>query len=332
MYKKLLSALFCLTSVGISQTIWTDSDFSSPKGYTLVSPANPANGGDLYIQNINPANFSANMSGFPSNGVLQVDSGGLLTADGEVIVERTGTTAGNVIFITNGGKSYFNGGLTAIMSLPTTNSYTITLSQNNSELHVTGDTDLKSETARGYGIYLGTNTKSSFNKDSSGNGVFNVSAGTRAIFSIGDADFNQEVHIKLNGNGIFGISSLNSTSPSVTNFNDKVYMTNTALNDNTSTSYAVYSNNSNGIFNFNDGIVINFDDTYTNGNEFGLHSASGTINAQGDITIKTNSGTKQAILSTSGNGKINIQNSTADLKGDILLNNGKIDIQNSLLS
>ena len=112
-YGKILGTLFCINTVGVSQTIWTDMDFPAPKGHTWINSGNPEYGGDVHIKNTNPVKFSSDMSGKPNTGVLGIESGGKLTADGEVIVEQTGTTKGDAVLVTDGGKAYFNGGLTA---------------------------------------------------------------------------------------------------------------------------------------------------------------------------------------------------------------------------
>ena len=94
------------------------------------------------------------------------------------------------------------------------------------------------------------------------------------------------------------------------------------MSNNTSTAYGIAVNNVNGVFNLNDGAVIEFGDTYTNGNEIGLYSGKGTLNVQGNLNIKTNSGNIQSVIYATNNGTIDITNSVADLKGDILSNNG----------
>ena len=321
-YGKVLSAIVCLNAIGNAQTIWTEADFSTPKGHTWVNPGNYEYGGDVYIQNTDPVKFASDMSGKPNTGVLSIENGGKLTADGEIIVEQLGPTTGDAVLITDGGKGYFNGGLTATIKNSNNDYYVVGTIRGNSELHVTGNTNIFSEFEKGYGLYLGEGTINSFNKDSSGNGIVNISTGVRGIHSIGNTDFNQEVHVKLNANGATGILTLDTSSSSVTNFSDKVYITNNSVSNNTSTAYGIAVNNANGTFNLNDGAVINFGDTYTNGNEIGLYSGKGTMNVQGDLSIKTNSGNIQSVIYATNNGTIDIRNSVADLKGDILSNNG----------
>ena len=322
LYKKVLSGIFCLNAVAVAQTVWTDSDFITPKGHTWINPGNPQYGGDVYIQNTNPAEFSDNMAGKPNTGVLSIEYGGKLTADGEVIVEQTGPTTGDAVLVTDGGNAHFNGGLTATIKNINNAYYVVASSKANSQLHVTGDTNIFSEFEKGYGLYLGEGTTNSFNKDSSNNGILNISTGMRGIHSIGNTDFNQEVHIGLNANGATGVLTYDTASPSLSNFNDKVYITNNSVSNNTSSAYGIAVNNANGIININDGAVINFGDTYTNGNEIGLYSAKGTLNVQGDLSVKTNSGNTQAALYATNNGKINVWNSVVDFEGDIISNNG----------
>ena len=321
-YGKVLSAIVCLNAVSIAQTVWTEADFSTPKGHTWINPGNYEYGGDVYIQNTNPVKFASDMSGKPNTGVLNIENGGKLTADGEIIVEQLGPTTGDAVLVTDGGKAYFNGGLTAVNRNPNNDYYVIGTIRGNSELHITGNTNILSEFEKGYGLYLGEGTTNSFNKDSSGNGIMNISTGVRGIHSIGNTDFNQEVHVRLNANGATGILTLDTASSSLTNFNEKVYITNNSVSNNTSTAYGIAVNNLKGTFNLNDGAVIEFDDTYTNGNEIGLYSGKGTLNVQGDLSIKTNSGNIQSVIYATNNGTINITNSVADLKGDILSNNG----------
>ena len=321
-YGKVLSAIVCLNAVGNAQTIWTEADFPTPKGHTWINPGNYEYGGDVHIQNINPVNFASNMSGKPNTGVLSIENGGKLTADGEVIVEQLGPTTGDAVLITDGGKAYFNGGLTAVNRNINNDYYVAGTIRGDSQLHVKGNTTLLSEYEKGYGLYLGEGTTNSFNKDSSGNGIVNISTGVRGIHSIGNTDFNQEVHVKLNANGATGVLTLDTASSSLTNFNEKVYITNNSVSNNTSTAYGIAVNNVNGVFNLNDGAVIEFGDTYTNGNEIGLYSGKGTLNVQGDLNIKTNSGNIQSVIYATNNGTIDITNSVADLKGDILSNNG----------
>ena len=321
LYKQIIVGILCLNILSVSQTVWTDADFATSKGHTWVNSGNYEYGGDVYIQNTNPVKFESNMNGKPNTGVLSIESGGKLTADGEVIVEQLGPTTGDAVLITDGGRAYFNGGLTATLKNPNNNYYVIATIRGNSELHVKGNTNIFSEFEKGYGLYLGEGTTNSFSKDSNGNGIVNISTGVRGIHSIGNTDFNQEVHVRLNANGATGILTLDSGSASLTNFNDKVYVTNNSVSNNSSTAYGIAVNNINGIFNLNNGAFINFGDAYTNGNEIGLYSRKGKLNIQGDITVKTNSGNIQAAIYATNNGKINISNSIADLKGDILSNN-----------
>ena len=321
-YKKVLSGILCLNAVSAAQTIWTDSDFTTPKGHTWINPGNPVYGGDVHIQNTNPAKFSADMAGKPNTGVLSIEYGGKLTADGEVIVEQTGTTSGDAVLVTDGGNAHFNGGLTAVIKDINNAYYVVASSKVNSQLHVTGDTNILSEFEKGYGLYLGEGTTNSFNKDSSNNGILNISTGMRGIHSNGNTDFNQEVHIELNANGATGVLTYDTVSPSLSNFNDKVYINNNSVSNNTSSAYGIAVNNANGIININNGAVIDFGDTYTNGNEIGFYSAKGVLNIQGDLTVKTNSGNTQAVLYAANNGKIDVRNSVVDFKGDIISNNG----------
>ena len=321
-YGKVLSAIVCLNAVGNAQTIWTEADFSTPKGHTWVNPGNYEYGGDVYIQNTNPVKFASDMSGKPNTGVLSIENGGKFTADGEIVVEQLGPTTGDAVLITDGGKGYFNGGLTATAKNSNNDYYVVGTIRGNSEIHVKGNTNIFSEFEKGYGLYLGEGTTNSFSKDSSGNGIVNISTGVRGIHSIGNTDFNQEVHVKLNANGATGVLTLDTSSASLTNFNDKVYITNNSVSNNTSTAYGIAVNNLNGTFNLNDGAAIKFGDTYTNGNEIGLYSGKGTMNVQGDLNIKTNSGNIQSVIYATNNGTIDIRNSVADLKGDILSNNG----------
>ena len=323
-YGKILGTLFCINTVGVSQTIWTDMDFPAPKGHTWINSGNPEYGGDVHIKNTNPVKFSSDMSGKPNTGVLGIESGGKLTADGEVIVEQTGTTKGDAVLVTDGGKAYFNGGLTAITKDQNNDYYTVASNKAGSQLHVTGNTNILSEFAKGYGLYLGEGTTNSFNKDSNGNGILNISTGARGIHSIGNTDFNQKVNITLNSNGATGILTLDSSSSSLSNFNDKVYVTNNSISDNTSSAYGIAVNNANGIINLNDGAVINFGETYTNGNEIGLYSGKGILNVKGDLFIKTNSGNLQLALYAVNGGKIDVSDSVVNLKGDISSNNGTI--------
>lgn len=321
-YKKVLTGILCLNAVSAAQTIWTESDFPSPKGHTWINPGNPQYGGDVYIQNTDPVNFSADMAGKPNTGVLNIEYGGKLTADGEVIVEQTGTTPGDAVLVTDGGNAHFNGGLTATIRNINNNYYVVASTKVNSQLHVIGDTNIFSEFEKGYGLYLGEGTTNSFNKDSSNNGIVNISTGMRGIHSNGNTDFNQEVHIQLNANGATGVLTYDTTSPSLTNFNDKVYITNNSVSNNTSSSYGIAVNNANGIININNGATIDFGDTYTNGNEIGLYSSKGILNIKGDLSVKANSGTTQAVLYATNSGKIDVRDSVVDFKGDIISNNG----------
>ena len=185
-YGKVLSAIVCLNAVGNAQTIWTEADFPTPKGHTWINPGNYEYGGDVHIQNINPVNFASNMSGKPNTGVLSIENGGKLTADGEVIVEQLGPTTGDAVLITDGGKAYFNGGLTAVNRNINNDYYVAGTIRGDSQLHVKGNTTLLWEYEKGYGLYLGEGTTNSFNKDSSGNGIVNISTGVRGIHSIGN--------------------------------------------------------------------------------------------------------------------------------------------------
>ena len=318
---QLIAALLYIGNTTFSQTIWTDADFTTPKGHTLVNSGNWDYGGDVHIQNVNEVIFESNMSGKPGTGVLSIETGGKLTADGMVIVNQLGPTTGDAVLVTDGGKAYFNGGLTANIMNSNNDYYAIGVIRGNSQLHVKGDTNINANFEKGYGLYLGEGTTNSFSKNDSGNGSVNIYAGKIGIYSLGNTDFNQDVNIFLNSNGATGIISNTTNTLSTTNFNGFVTVENNSISDNTSTAYGVAVSNANGILNLNAGGKIVFGDNYTNGNEIGIYANKGIINITGDLTVQSNSGGIQAVFYTTNGGRITAVDSVMDLKGNMYANN-----------
>ena len=261
------------------------------------------------------------MFGKPGTGVLSIETGGKLTADGMVIVNQLGPTTGDAVLVTDGGKAYFNGGLTANIMNSNNDYYAIGVIRGNSQLHVKGDTNINANFEKGYGLYLGEGTTNSFSKNDSGNGSVNIYAGKIGIYSLGNTDFNQDVNISLNSNGATGIISNTTNTLSTTNFNGFVTVENNSISDNTSTAYGVAVSNANGILNLNAGGKIVFGDNYTNGNEIGIYANKGIINITGDLTVQSNSGGIQAVFYTTNGGRITAVDSVMDLKGNMYANN-----------
>lgn len=318
---QLIAALLYIGNTTFSQTIWTDADFTTLKGHTWVNSGNWDYGGDVHIQNVNEVIFESNMSGKPNTGVLSIETGGKLTADGMVIVNQLGPTTGDAVLVTDGGKAYFNGGLTANIMNSNNDYYAIGVIRGNSQLHVKGDTNINANFEKGYGLYLGEGTTNSFSKNDSGNGSVNIYAGKIGIYSLGNTDFNQDVNISLNSNGATGIISNTTNTLSTTNFNGFVTVENNSISDNTSTAYGVAVSNANGILNLNAGGKIVFGDNYTNGNEIGIYANKGIINITGDLTVQSNSGGIQAVFYTTNGGRITAVDSVMDLKGNMYANN-----------
>lgn len=318
---QLIAALLYIGNTTFSQTIWTDADFTTLKGHTWVNSGNWDYGGDVHIQNVNEVIFESNMSGKPNTGVLSIETGGKLTADGMVIVNQLGPTTGDAVLVTDGGKAYFNGGLTANIMNSNNDYYAIGVIRGNSQLHVKGDTNINANFEKGYGLYLGEGTTNSFSKNDSGNGSVNIYAGKIGIYSLGNTDFNQDVNISLNSNGGTGIISNTTNTLSTTNFNGFVTVENNSISDNTSTAYGVAVSNANGILNLNAGGKIVFGDNYTNGNEIGIYANKGIINITGDLTVQSNSGGIQAVFYTTNGGRITAVGSVMDLKGNMYANN-----------
>lgn len=318
---QLIAALLYIGNTTFSQTIWTDADFTTLKGHTWVNSGNWDYGGDVHIQNVNEVIFESNMSGKPNTGVLSIETGGKLTADGMVIVNQLGPTTGDAVLVTDGGKAYFNGGLTANIMNSNNDYYAIGVIRGNSQLHVKGDTNINANFEKGYGLYLGEGTTNSFSKNDSGNGSVNIYAGKIGIYSLGNTDFNQDVNISINSNGGTGIISNTTNTLSTTNFNGFVTVENNSISDNTSTAYGVAVSNANGILNLNAGGKIVFGDNYTNGNEIGIYANKGIINITGDLTVQSNSGGIQAVFYTTNGGRITAVDSVMDLKGNMYANN-----------
>lgn len=318
---QLIAALLYIGNTTFSQTIWTDADFTTPKGHTWINSVNWNYGGDVHIQNVNEVIFESNMSGDPNTGLLSIETGGKLTADGMIIVNQLGPTTGDAVLVTDGGKAYFNGGLTANIMNSNNDYYAIGVIRGNSQLHVKGDTNINANFEKGYGLYLGEGTTNSFSKNDSGNGSVNIYAGKIGIYSLGNTDFNQDVNISLNSNGATGIISNTTNTLSTTNFNGFVTVENNSISDNTSTAYGVAVSNANGILNLNAGGKIVFGDNYTNGNERGIYANKGIINITGDLTVQSNSGVIQAVFYTTNGGRITAVDSVMDLKGNMYANN-----------
>lgn len=318
---QLIAAFLYIGNSTFSQTIWTDGDFTTSKGHTWINSGNWEYEGDVHIQNINEVVFESNMSGKPNTGVLSIESGGKLTADGMVIVNQLGPTTGDAVLVTDGGKAYFNGGLTANIMNNNNDYYTIGVIGVNSQLHIKGDTIINSNFEKGYGLYLGEGTTNSFSKNNTGYGSVNIYTGKIGIYSLGNTDFNQDVNIYLNSNGATGVISNATNTLSTTNFNDFVTVINNSVSDNTSSAYGLAVSNVNGILNLNNGGKIIFGDNYTNGHEIGIYANKGSVNITGDFTVQTNSGGIQAVFYAVNGGKINATNSLMNLKGSIYANN-----------
>ncbi|MDU1911885.1 autotransporter outer membrane beta-barrel domain-containing protein [Fusobacterium sp.] len=318
---QLIAALLYIGNSAFSQTIWTDGDFTIPKGHTWINSGNWEYGGDVHIQNINEVIFESNMSGKPNTGVLSIEAGGKLTADGMVTVNQLGPTTGDAVLVTDGGKAFFNGGLTANMLNNNNDYYAVGTIKTNSELHVKGDTIINANFEKGYGLYLGEGTTNSFSKNNSNYGSVSIYSGKIGIYSLGNTDFNQNVNIYLNSNGATGVISNTTNTLSTTTFNGFVTVTNNSISNNTSSAYGLAVSNPNGILNLNSGGKITFGNNYTNGNEIGVYASKGIINITGDFAVQTNSGGIQAAFYATNGGKINAVNSLMDLKGSMYANN-----------
>lgn len=321
---QLIAALLCIGNSAFSQTVWTDGDFTPSKGHTWINAGNWEYGGDVHIQNINEVIFESNMAGKPNTGVLSIEAGGKLTADGMVIVNQLGPTTGDAVLVTDGGKAYFNGGLTANIINSSNDYYAVGVIKANSELHVKGDTIINANFEKGYGLYLGEGTTNSFNKNSNDYGSVNIYTGKIGVYSLGNTDFNQNVNIYLNSNGATGLISNSTNTLSTTTFNGFVTVVNNSISDNTSSAYGLAVSNANGILNLNNGGKIIFGNNYTNGHEIGIYANKGIVNITGDFTVQSNSGGIQAAFYADNGGKINAVNSVMNLIGSMYANNSSL--------
>lgn len=321
---QLIAALLCIGNSAFSQTVWTDGDFTSSKGHTWINAGNWEYGGDVHIQNINEVIFESNMAGKPNTGVLSIEAGGKLTADGMVIVNQLGPTTGDAVLVTDGGKAYFNGGLTTNIINSSNDYYAVGVIKANSELHVKGDTIINANFEKGYGLYLGEGTTNSFNKNSNDYGSVNIYTGKIGVYSLGNTDFNQNVNIYLNSNGATGLISNSTNTLSTTTFNGFVTVVNNSISDNTSSAYGLAVSNANGILNLNNGGKIIFGNNYTNGHEIGIYANKGIVNITGDFTVQSNSGGIQAAFYADNGGKINAVNSVMNLIGSMYANNSSL--------
>ncbi|WP_462427259.1 autotransporter outer membrane beta-barrel domain-containing protein [Fusobacterium varium] len=321
---QLIAALLCIGNSAFSQTVWTDGDFTPSKGHTWINAGNWEYGGDVHIQNINEVIFESNMAGKPNTGVLSIEAGGKLTADGMVIVNQLGPTTGDAVLVTDGGKAYFNGGLTANIINSSNDYYAVGVIKANSELHVKGDTIINANFEKGYGLYLGEGTTNSFNKNSNDYGSVNIYTGKIGVYSLGNTDFNQNVNIYLNSNGATGLISNSTNTLSTTTFNGFVTVVNNSISDNTTSTYGLAVSNANGILNLNNGGKIIFGNNYTNGHEIGIYANKGIVNITGDFTVQSNSGGIQAAFYADNGGKINAVNSVMNLIGSMYANNSSL--------
>ena len=321
---QLIAALLCIGNSAFSQTVWTDGDFTPSKGHTWINAGNWEYGGDVHIQNINEVIFESNMAGKPNTGVLSIEAGGKLTADGMVIVNQLGPTTGDAVLVTDGGKACFNGGLTANIINSSNNYYAVGVIKANSEFHVKGDTIINANFEKGYGLYLGEGTTNSFNKNSNDYGSVNIYTGKIGVYSLGNTDFNQNVNIYLNSNGATGLISNSTNTLSTTTFNGFVTVVNNSISDNTSSAYGLAVSNANGILNLNNGGKIIFGNNYTNGHEIGIYANKGIVNITGDFTVQSNSGGIQAAFYADNGGKINAVNSVMNLIGSMYANNSSL--------
>lgn len=139
-----MALAFTANTVYAATTIMVDSDF--PQGHMWINQGNPTYGGDVHFQN----NQTVYLSGSkPNTGILSIEQGGKLVADGHVHVTNTGM--GDAILVTNGGKAYFNDGFTSVAG-PGNDYYSTAVNLANSEMHVKGTVNIIAEENIGYGL------------------------------------------------------------------------------------------------------------------------------------------------------------------------------------
>lgn len=324
-------------------TTWYDSDFSSPKGHTWINSTNPTYGGDVHIANTTTAHFAGASS--YSSSLLNIESGGKLVADNHV--ESTQYNGlGHAVLVTDGGKAYFNGGLTVTNVDVNNNAFALAVGVDHSELHVVGETIVNPST---YGIGLTGKSINSFD------GLVTINASATGLQVSGSQNhFKQGLLINMNGDGAWGINVQNQTSstiiddhltinmegngsigilgnsptsatPQTIDFtvNGPLSINLKATSNNTQNLYgvAVYQNHD---FKLKDTTII-FDDTYTSNLEIGLYASAGSIDIDGNLTIQTTAPADQYAIYATNGGNVSMSG-VADIAGFIYANGNTTNV------
>jgi autotransporter family porin len=283
-------------SLTAATTILTDADF--PRGHTYVN----GSGNTIYIQNNDTVYLNTAIN---DTGVLSSENGGILIVDNHVHVTNTGR--GDAILITDGGKAYFNNGLTAV-SGPGNDYYAIASIRGGAELHVVGTTNIYAPDNIGYGLYLGATTNNSFD------GVVNINAGLIGIYTQSVSSFTQRVNINMNGKKATGIYGGSNTSSLLT-FDDLVTINLVADGDFSGYNYGVQ--NYNNKINLNGGLIVDLTgDSYDHG-RIGVFASQGQVNIGQIFSVYApKDDMSYAMYATSG-GKIYVNDALVDLNGHI---------------
>ncbi|QIQ20426.1 autotransporter family protein [Zophobihabitans entericus] len=301
--------LACLTNTANSgTTILTDSDF--PRGHTFVKGA----GNTLHIQNTGTAYLSDSMA---HTGVLSSELNAILIVDDHVHVTNNGM--GDAILVVTGAKAYFNNGLTAVVGAGN-DYFALASTDAGSELHVTGTANVISPDKIGFGIYLGNNTKNSFDD-------VNVQAGSIGIQNMGVTTIDKQVKIDLNDidTSSVGILNFTSTNGKLT-LNDAVSINMTATHSFSGYNYGMY--NSNNQADFNNGLSINFIDNGYTYSRIGVYSTAGTVKIANTLSILASKADSSYALFAINGGKILVNNALVNVSGHFISSgaNSQIDM------
>lgn len=301
---------FINISANSAPMVWTDADFVTSKGHTWVNSGNLVTTGDLHIQNTKTAKFSGTVA---NTGVLSVEAGAKLVADGHVEIKNTGSQ-GDALLVVNGSKAYLNGGLTSIVG-DNNGYYSTAVNGAGSELHIVGQTNIYApENGTGFGLYLGQETKSTFD------GNVNIYSGRYGIQAQGKNVFMKNLDVTMTGNNPVGIVSTSGSAASQTDFNGLVNINLKAIGNNTSSSYGIVNANKVNVFNLNEGLNITFNDSFKIGNAHGIYSQAGAVNIKNGLKIhmpSLNGDYLRVALWATNASKINVTNSVVDIKGDL---------------
>lgn len=290
-----------------AQTVWTDADFTKPKGQTSLLNKN------VEIHNTDTVKFEAPLNS--EIAVLSLERGTSFTADNTVEITALGPNGGTLLLL-SGSTGYFKDDLTSIKAPSNTSTkFDIGLKDSGTTLKVDGKTSI---TGGARGLYVGAGSSAFLNETE-------IEAEIVGISAEGGTINLDKTAITMNSQTNVSSFGLMTMSNGVMNINNDLSIT-TDVNSTSNWSYGIYAE-SGGTFNLRK-TNITFTDR-VNGYEVGIYNASGQVSIDGDLTIINSNPAKSShyAIYAANNGQVTSSNSVANIAGNLYAaNNSLIDL------